>query len=151
MTLISYVALQALSVLSLYVNGAIGVGKMALSAVTVAKDYKAAQNLLEEGVFHILVAVADFTLASFALSRAVVALAYGAAPQKTNEYFEKIYKPWNGAIQHAHDQDAEEVRAERKAYSYLQATADAVQCLIMPQCGESRIQSALDAIYGRKD
>jgi hypothetical protein len=80
MALISYVALSAFSTLSLYVNGAVGIGKVALSAVTMMTDYKTAQNFLEEGVFHMLVAASDFAIASFVLIRAAVAIGYGLAP-----------------------------------------------------------------------
>lgn len=149
MSVISYLAMHALATLSLYVNGAVGMGKIALSLACVVIDYKAAQNLLEEGAFHVLVATADFAIAYFTLARAALAIAYGVVPGKTKELFEMFYKPWSGAIQHVEGATDEAIHADRKNYSYLQATADAIQCFIMPDDGVSRFQAAYAALQGK--
>lgn len=149
MCVISYLAISALSTLSVYVNGAVGLGKVALSLAVVLTDYKAAQNLLEEGAFHLLVATADFAIAYFTLARAGLALGYAIAPETTKQAFEMLYKPWSGAIQHAEAATEEAIHADRKNYSYLQATADAVQCLVMPDAGVGRFAAAYAAFKGK--
>lgn len=148
MSVITFIALEALSVLSLMVNGAVGAGKIALSFAVTLTDYKAAQNLLEEGTFHLLVAASDFAIAYFSLARAALALASGMAPDTTNRTVEMVYKPWSGAILHADGATPETMNLDRKNYSYLQRLADAVQCIVMPNDGEGRFGSAWAAIQG---
>jgi len=151
MTMINYIAMRSLCTLSLYVNGAIGTSKLVLSGLHVFNDYKTAQNLLEEGFFHLLVATTDFAIGSFALMRGSLSIFSAIAPQQANELFQMAYRPWNGAIEQADDTDESKMSAKRKDYSLLQASADALQVFILPNNGQGRIQGALAALNGKKE
>ncbi len=150
MSIITYLALNSLSMISALVNGTVGAGKVALSLIVTMSDYKTAQNLLEEGTYHLLTAVADFAISYFSLIRAGVALAAGIAPRHANAIYEKVYRPWDGAIQHADDASEGDIARDRKEYCYLQGVADAVQCMVMPNSGEGRFSSAWAALNGNQ-
>jgi hypothetical protein len=135
---VAYLALGAFSQLSLYVNGAVGIGKVALAGCILvttrgAKEYKDAQNLLEKGLFHLIVAVEDFVIGYFALTRAVVALAIAVCPEYAKELSAQVFT-WKGAIQHGEGEAQNEAAAQknRQAYAYNQWVADQAQCFLMP-------------------
>lgn len=146
---LTFLALDALHKPFLYVNGAVGMGKFALTILTLPVNRKDAQDLLEESVFHALVAVTDYALGNIFWARVALAFASGVFLQQTGELFEKIYKPWKGAIQHTSD-DTEEQNKERAEAPLLNRMADVVQCALLPNQGASRLGAIYTAWTGKK-
>lgn len=147
--IVTYLALRTLGCLSLYINGTVGLGKMALGLTiglthepTTAK-YKDAQALLESGAFQLAAGVADFCIGRYALISAGVALAHGAAPEYTQNIVDGAFI-WKGDIELS-DDTTEAVLAEHRAnYSWLQVAADKVQRFILPDVGVSRLQAFIN-------
>lgn len=143
---ITYLALNALSKFSLYVNGFVGAGKVALAIVTgvVTKagteKYLDAQNLLEQGVFHIASAVADFAIGYFSWIAAGIALANGLAPRQTQQVMDQAFL-WKGAIVRRDNEGQAAIEKDRAAYSWLQILADKVQRFVLPDEGADRLQA----------
>jgi hypothetical protein len=143
---ITYFALTTLSYLSLVINGVVGIGKVGLALLIGASTqqgtskYRDAQNLLEQGVFHVASGVADFAIGHFRLAAAALSLAYGFAPQKVQELVGKALI-WKGAILRADNAEQAEVERDRANYSYLQIFADIVQRFILPDVGAGRWQA----------
>jgi hypothetical protein len=143
---ITYLALTSLAKLSLYVNGVVGVGKVALAlligAVTKAgtEKYRDAQNLLEQGVFHIASGVADFAIGYFTVLAASVAILNGVAPLQAQGMTTGIFA-WKGAIGGADNLGQAVIAKHRENYSWLQDLADRAQRLALPDEGAGRWQA----------
>jgi len=143
---ITYLALTTLWYLSLVINGVVGLGKMGLALLIGAATqqgtakYRDAQNLLEQGAFHVASGVADFAIGHFRLAAAALSLAYGFAPQKVQDLVDRAFL-WNGAILRADHAEPAEVERDWANYSYLQIFADIVQRFILPDVGVGRWQA----------
>lgn len=144
-TIVTYLALRALSVLSLYINGTVGFGKMALG-LTVGltnkpdtEKYKEAQKSLEKGVFQLAAGVADFCIGQSGLVSAGLALANGLIPGQTRNIINNTFI-WRGAIDVSDEVSAEDLANHRKNYSWIQVVADKTQRFILPDAGATRLQ-----------
>ncbi len=144
---ITYVSLRALAIVSLVYNGVIGLGKLALAfpmSLGNAESYKKAQDLCEEGFFHLVVGASDFAVQYFSLVLSIVSLGFGVSPDSIKEGLKKFYQPWGGAIHEGTDE------AKEKKYCVAQVLADSLQRLIMPkrEGDKNRFQQIAEAIDG---
>jgi len=141
--IITYLALQALAPISLYINTVVGAGKIGLGLIQATgsqpneQPYKAAQSLVEKGAFHIATGLADFCIGRYKLLSAGLAFAQGFAPQYTQTLIEREFI-WKGDLQAA-DTDTVGIERDRANHSCLQGIADKVQRFILPDQGAGRL------------
>lgn len=128
-SIVTYLALYALSWVSLYINGVIGLAKTVYAFSFVKRDYAQAQAKLEEGVYQLLTAVYDYAIGQFGLLCAPFAIIHGFFPETALKIHQKIFQPFVSAIEH------EPIENKKKNTSLLQCLADAIQEIIFPTNG----------------
>lgn len=129
--LVTYLALQALSYVSLCINGAAGAGKIILGVIIHTIDYDKAQDFAEMGFFQILTAVYDYAVGQFGFICSIFALIEGFAPETAFDLHSKIFQPFETAIQHVPGESAEEVARAQGDSCLIQRLADTFQEMIL--------------------
>jgi hypothetical protein len=149
--IVTYLALRALSSLSLYINGTVGLGKMALGLTVgltnepATAKYKDAQALLESGVFQLAAGIADFCIGQYGLAAAGLALANGLIPEKTKDIINRAFI-WKGDIEMSDEASPEQLERHRNNYSWIQIVADKTQRFVLPDAGASRLQAFINPV-----
>jgi len=143
-SIVTYLALQALSYVSLCINGAVGCGKIALGFIVSPIDRERAQELLEEGLYQVLTAVYDYAIGQFGFICSVFSLIQGGSPEWAFDIHSKIFQTYKGAIIHSGDLPVEE-----ESFCLLQRMADTLQEMLLPSNPQKIVDGIVNAVNGQ--
>lgn len=141
---VTYLALQALAFVSLYVNGAAGVGKIVLGFTISSINYEKGQDYVEEGFFQLMTGIYDYAVGQFGLICSIFALLEGGSPETVLDIHARVFQTYKGAIEHKKDDDDEE-----ENYCLLQRLADTAQEMVLPTSGGDYVKNVVASWDGR--
>jgi hypothetical protein len=151
--LLTYILMPHLSKASLYGNGIIGLGKCVIAILKTAQQdqYTNAQNMLEEGLFHLVTAAYDYAVARFSTIRTLFSLLYAVAPSEGLRLHGKFYIPFTAAVCQQTDASEKSMASVRKKYCWIQVAADIIQEACLPSSsGAANYFSNLIAAFKKR-